>query len=97
MARGASAAYHLHSRGGNKGERYEVWGIPLRQRLPRIRVPLLGNDPDVVLDLQAVFDRCYDEGAYTRRLDYHREPVPPLAHNEVAWADTLLRQRGLRQ
>jgi hypothetical protein len=85
----------LH-RGGNKGERYEVWGIPLRQRLPRIRVPLLGNDPDVVLDLQAVFDRCYEEGAYTRRLDYRHESVPPLAHNEVTWADTVLRQRGLR-
>lgn len=86
----------LH-RGGNKGERYEAWGILLRQRLPRIRVPLLRNDPDVVLDLQAVFDRCYEEGAYARRLDYRREPVPPLSYNEVTWADTLLRQRGLRK
>jgi hypothetical protein len=50
----------------------------------------------VVLDLQAVFDRCYEEGAYARRLDYRREPVPPLSYNEVTWADTLLRQRGLR-
>jgi hypothetical protein len=86
----------LH-RGGNKGERYEVWGIPLRQRLARIRVPLLGNDSDVVLDLQAVLDRCYDEGAYARRLDYRRQPVPPLSQGEATWADTLLRQRGLRQ
>lgn len=38
--------------------------------LPRIRVPLADSEPDIVLDLQAVFERCYDEGAYTRRVDY---------------------------
>ncbi|MCS7264475.1 MAG: DUF4058 family protein [Armatimonadetes bacterium] len=32
----------------------------------------------MVLDLQAVFDRCYDEGAYARRIDYHREPAVAL-------------------
>jgi len=84
----------LH-RGGEEN-RYEVWGIPLRQRLPRIRVPLAGDDPDVVLDLQAVFDRCYDQGAYARRVDYRADPPTPLQGDEAAWADALLRERGLR-
>src|SRR5205823_14755893 len=42
---------------GGQGSRYEVWAVTLRQRLPRIRVPLAEDTPDVVLDLQTVFDR----------------------------------------
>src|SRR5262245_55058334 len=47
----------------------------LRQHLPRIRVPLVNGDPDIVLDLQAVLNHCYDRGAYARRLDYRRDPT----------------------
>jgi hypothetical protein len=81
---------------GGQGGRYEVWATTLRQRLPRIRVPLAAGDADVVLDLQAVFDRCYDEGAYARRLDYRRDPSTPLVQHELAWAATLLREQGRR-
>lgn len=86
----------LH-RGGQKGRRFEVWAIPLRQRLPRIRVPLADGDSDVVLDLQAVFNRCYDESAYARRLDYRREPAVALVSSDAEWATSLLRERGLRE
>ena len=84
----------LH-RGGH-GNRFEVWPITIRQRLPRILVPLADGDPDVVLDLQAVFDRCYDEGAYARRIDYRRDPPIPLEGEDAEWADKLLREKGLR-
>ncbi len=83
--------------GGRKEERYEVWGIPLQQRLPRIHVPLLEGDLDVVLDLQAVFNRCYDEGAYARRLDYRREPPTAMTENDARWANALLCEQGLRE
>jgi len=83
----------LH-RGGQRG-RYEVWAITLRQRLPRIRVPLQDVDPDAVLDLQAVFNRCYDEGAYARRLNYRSEPPTPFVDKDAQWANALLRERGL--
>jgi hypothetical protein len=33
----------------------EVYAWGLRQPLPRIPIPLAGNDPDVEVDLQAVF------------------------------------------
>jgi hypothetical protein len=85
----------LH-RGGQRG-RYEVWAITLRQRLPRIRVPLANGEPDIALDVQAAFDRCYDEGAYARRLDYRGEPLMPLSETDRAWAATLLRERRRQQ
>jgi hypothetical protein len=81
---------------GGTGDRYEVWARTVRQRLPRVVVPLARDDPDVVLDLQAVLDRCYDEGAYARRVDYRRDPPLPLAGDDTAWAATLLKEKGLR-
>jgi len=84
----------LHRRG--QGYRYEVWAVTLRQRLPRIRVPLADAHPDVVLDLQAVFDHCYDAAAYARRLDYRRDPPIALCQDDMAWVATLLHERSLR-
>ena len=81
---------------GGQPWRYEVWPITLRQGLPRIRVPLADSDPDVVLDVQAVFNRCYDEGGYARRLDYRREPPTPLEGDNATWAAAWLSERGLR-
>jgi hypothetical protein len=62
----------------------------------RFRVPLTDDAPDIVLDLQMIFDRCYDAAAYARRLDYHREPPLSLSQDNAAWVTTLLRERGLR-
>jgi len=81
---------------GGAGERYEVWPVLLRQRLPNIRIPLAGDDPDVALDLQSLFDRCYDSGPYPRRLDYRRPPHVPLSSDDDKWAEALLREKGYR-
>jgi hypothetical protein len=77
-------------------DEYEVWFIGVRQPLPRVRVPLDAGTPDVLLDLQAVLDRCYDEANYGGELDYAMEPIPPLRSDDAQWADALLRERGLR-
>jgi hypothetical protein len=84
----------LHRAG--EGWTYHVWPNLLRERLTRIVVPLAEADPDIELDLQAVLDRTYDEGAYTRLIDYRAEPTPPLTAEDAKWADALLRERGLR-
>ncbi|OQY98690.1 MAG: hypothetical protein B6D41_02180, partial [Chloroflexi bacterium UTCFX4] len=68
----------------------ELYPINLRQRLPRIGIPLLSPDPDVTLDLQAVFERCYENGAYGDLVNYKRPPKLPLDAEDVEWAATLL-------
>ncbi len=85
----------LHRAGS--GASFEVWPRSVRDRLPRFRVPLTDGHPDVVLDLQAAFDRAYDEGAFGRLVDYHSEPNPPLRQADVDWADALLREAGRRR
>lgn len=77
-------------------DRCEVYPRTVRQRLPRIMVPLLAPDPDTVLDLQAMLDRCYENGAYADVIDYGAQPEAPLAPDDAAWADDLLRRKGLR-
>jgi hypothetical protein len=75
---------------------YQTWANRMRDRLPRVEVPLLPGDPDVILDLQACFDQAYDNGPYSRRIDYTKDPAVPLAPDDAVWTDALLREKGLR-
>jgi hypothetical protein len=81
---------------GNRRAECEVWGIPLPSPLPRVRVPLAGSDPDVVLSLQELLAAVYEAGAFERRLDYAQPPVIPLDPADAEWADAWLRQAGRR-
>lgn len=76
--------------------RFELYPIPLRRPLPRVEVPLREPDPDVTLDLQAVFAKCYDNGGYADFVDYRQPPPVALSPEEAAWADGLLQGKGLR-
>ncbi|MFM9966167.1 MAG: DUF4058 family protein [Planctomycetaceae bacterium] len=74
---------------------FEYYRVPLRERLPKIPIPLRQTDRDVTLDLQAVFDLAYANGRYDDT-DYSIDPNPPLADADAAWADALLRENGRR-
>jgi uncharacterized protein DUF4058 len=70
----------------------DVYGWSVRQALPRIPIPLLAPDPDVVLDLQAVFATGYDRGRYARALDYTAPLDLPLLPADRAWAEEAARR-----
>ncbi len=74
----------------------EVYAIPLRDRLPRCRIPLLPEDDDAVVDLNAVLARCFDVGAYHLLLDYSKPPPVSLSKAEEEWMEALLLEKGLR-
>jgi hypothetical protein len=65
---------------------FELYPTRLRERLPRLRVPLSGDDPEVPLDLQAVVAQVYEAGAYADRVRYDRPCVPALGEADQAWA-----------
>jgi hypothetical protein len=88
--------YHVCVHHFDNLEDYVVYPIRLEDRLPEVLVPLLPGDPAVSLDLQAVFEGCYDAGPYRRRLRYAvNQPVPPLPLWQIEWATRLLREKGL--
>lgn len=81
----------LHQR-----NKLEVYAIPLKDRLPHCRIPLRRVDPDVVLDLPAVFARSYDAGGYDLLIDYRQDPPVSLSPAESAWLTALLVEQELR-
>jgi len=75
--------------------RFEVYPVKLSERLPRIAIPLLPEDEDAVLDLQSVFDRCYDTAGYAFDIDYTQPPSVPLTSEERIWVERLLAEKRL--
>jgi hypothetical protein len=74
----------------------EVYPMPLWERLPTIQIPLRPDDADVPLDLQALVEQCYRNGAYDGTLNYAADPDPPLLGADKQWAAQWLREKGLR-
>ena len=64
----------------------------LRQKLPVLPVPLTTDHEDVLLDLQAVFERIYNAGPFQKSIDYPMAPVPPLRPEDKLWAEALLQK-----
>jgi hypothetical protein len=77
-------------------ERYEIYTTTLQKKLPRFRLPLAADDRDTVLDLHTAFTRCYDQGGFAAKIDYGKEPSPPLNDEDRKWLQNLLKQQKLR-
>ena len=75
----------------------EYWATPLSDRLPRFSVPLTNGDEDIVVDLQAMVNQCYNAGRFARKIDYREECPPPLSKKNAKWVDELLRKKKLRK
>lgn len=84
----------IYRAGGRRG--LEVYGVPLRERLPNCRIPIRPSDEDVVLQLPVVFNRCYDMGSYDLLVDYTQPPPVPLSQAEMEWVDAFLKEKGLQ-
>jgi hypothetical protein len=69
---------------------FETYPLILPEPLPTFRIPLRAPDPDVLLNLQAVFDKCYDNGGYADVIDYTQSPPAPLSLDEQYWLKTTL-------
>jgi hypothetical protein len=67
--------------------RFELYLRRLRQRLPRLKVPLADGDPDTTLDLQAALEQVYIDGRYYRRIRYDEKCKQRLAPQDQTWAD----------
>ena len=58
---------------------FDLYPLILPDPLPTFRIPLRAPDPDVLLNLQAVFDKCYENGGYADVIDYTLPPPAPLS------------------
>ncbi len=83
--------YHVCVHRANRAGDYFVYPFCLKDRLPTIAVPLLDPDPDVTLDLQTVFEQCYEHALFERHVDYEvDDPCPALSDEDAEWAKEIL-------
>ncbi len=75
---------------------FSFYPIRFHQRLPVIPIPLRKTDEPLPLDLQALFDLCYERGRYGDLIDCTKETLPPLEGEEKRWTEELLRKAGKR-
>jgi hypothetical protein len=86
-----SSDYRILVSRGDQRTRTRYWPVGVRQPLPVIKIPLRGKDPEVPLDLGAVFRAVYDNAAYDMTVDYRKELQPVLEGDDAKWAKELLR------
>lgn len=89
--------YTIHISRADLRPKATLWPVRLENSLPRIPIPLKGDDPVLQFELQPVFNSAYDRGGYAYDLDYSREPVPPLRPDLAKWTHKLLKLKKLRR
>lgn len=72
---------------------WEVYPMPLHERLPSVPVPLRQGESDIALELQPLVDRVYAAGGHDD-IDYRQPADPPLEGEDAQWAGQLLRSAG---
>ena len=78
------------------GWEHDAYTWSVRDPLPRLKVPLLG-DNYAVLDLGACFAEAYDRIAADDEAAYAKDPPsPPFSADDALWIDQRLREAGLR-
>jgi len=85
------------TRGHDRRQRSFFYPRFVRQRLPRVALPLRGGDAEVPLDLQALLDRAYEAGDYADQLDYSRPCVSRLRPDDEVWAQERIREWQVRR
>ncbi len=68
---------------------FQVYSWSVRQPLPTLPIPLKVPDPDIGVDLAAVYATAYDRGRYLRSVDYSASLSLPLAADDRAWAEDV--------
>lgn len=70
---------------------FTVAGWGLRQRMPKIPIPLAGPEEEVVSDLQTVFDTAWQRGRYEKAIDYTKPLDLPLSDDDQQWVAEQLK------
>lgn len=70
--------------------RADLLPFSLRQPIPAFKLPLLPGDDQPIVALTPILHALYDRAGYDLRIDYRRNPDPPFAEADQAWADALL-------
>jgi len=80
------------SRAKQRSRRFSLYPRTVRDRLPRISIPLQPADREITLELQPLFDRTYDAASYANRIGYGKPCIPRLRADDEIWANEQIAQ-----
>jgi len=93
---GASSDYRILVSRAERRPRADLYAFSVRQPIPSFPIPLQREDTEPRLDVQTLLHELYDRAGFDLAIDYRSDPMPPLSEADAAWADALLRAKGLR-
>jgi hypothetical protein len=67
----------------------DVYAWSIRDPLPTIPIPLMTPDPDISLDLAAIFQTVYQRARYERSINYKAPLGLPLRREDRDWAEAI--------
>jgi len=70
---------------GDRRPNCDVYSWNLTHTIPAIPAPLRAPDPDMVIDLSAVFALSYERGRYSQSINNSIDPALPLAQSQLSW------------
>ena len=86
--------YYAFVSRSNRRPNCDVYAWSIRRELPAIPIPLSIPDPDLLLDLRAVFAQTYDGAPYGESINYWAPLDMPLASEDRACAEQQARTGG---
>jgi len=89
--------YRILVRAGWERPKARLYAFSVRQPIPDLPVPLRRGEKKALLSLGKLLSEIYDRARYDISIDYRQPPEPPLAPEDSAWADELLRAKGVRR
>ena len=69
--------------------RAKLHAFGVRAAIPRFPLPLLPEDGEPEVDLNAILHGVYERARFDLRLDYDAPPVPPLSASDAEWSRGL--------
>ncbi|MBI2898654.1 MAG: DUF4058 family protein [Planctomycetes bacterium] len=86
-----SSDYRILVSRGNRRPRASLFVFGVRDAIPSFRLPLRSGDEEPQVELGRILRELYDRAAYDLRVDYRKDPVPPLREEDRSWSRDLLK------
>jgi hypothetical protein len=86
----APSDYRILVSRGRERPRAKLYAFGVRQPIPQFPLPLLPDDDEPEVDLNAILHALYERARFDLRLDYTQPPVPDLPGDDAAWARGLI-------
>ncbi len=88
------APYRILVSRGHSRPAAELYAVGLTEPLPTIPIPLLKDDDEPTVELQAVLNDIYTRARFDLSIDYSQPLKPALSESETAWLKSVLAEIG---